>query len=471
MIPDGTAPEAASDEIIVVARPPVPDRQAGPNGAVAFPHWKVTLDGVDVSEKLRPYLMRLRVSERRGEAADQFDIDLDDSERGLAIPKAGAILTIALGWKGGGGTTPGLIDKGSFTVDEAEHTGPPDVITVRGRSADFTAEWRKVRDQTWRNTTLGAVLGDVAARQGVTLKIAASLGAVPLKLVTQSRESDAALLKRLGMEHDAVATVKFENLVFVPMAGGKSASGEALETVTIRRADGDRHSYRIEAREDWTGVVAKWHDKKAAKQKKVRVGRRRRAKSAVPRSALSRLTPEQKKLKGAAKAALRAAREREADARRAARAAERAAAHRKAEANADARRAATAAEKARRAATRAVEKAGKAAGSRDNPKILKKVFPSEAEAQRAAEAEWRRIQRAPRKFSISLALGRPEIGAEQPALALGYHPEIDDQDWIVADTAHTLDGKGLTSTLSFEVPDKPAEGGSESDAAADQEAP
>lgn len=396
MIPPtrAAAPEAASDEIIVVARPPVPVRQSAPNGAVAFPDWKITLDGVDVSNKLRPYLMRLRVSERRGEAADQLDIDLDDTARALAIPKAGAVLSVALGWKGGGGTTPGLVDKGLFTVDEAEHSGPPDTITVRARSADFTAEWRKVRDGSWRDTTLGKVLADVATRQGVTLKIAQSLSEKQIKLVTQSRESDAALLKRLGAEHDAVATVKRGNLVFVPMAGGKSASGEALETVVVTRKDGDRHSYRIEAREDFTGVVAKWHDKKAAQQKTVQVKVRKRKAGAVPK-----------------------------------------------------------------VATKAANTT--ASGIRDNPKVLKKVFPTEAEANRAAEAEWQRIQRAPRKFSVSLALGRPEIGAEQPASVDGYHPEIDAQDWVVADVAHTLDGKGLTSSLSFEVPDTPAEGGAE----------
>jgi uncharacterized protein len=371
-------------------------------GAVAFPDWKITLDRVDLSDKLRPYLMSLRVSERRGGEADQLDLVLDDnvqSGKRLDIPKSGALLDLSLGWKGGGGTTAGLIDKGSFTVDEAEHSGPPYRIVVRARSADFTAEWRKLRDQTWRDSTLGAVLRDVAARQSVTAKIAASLAAKPVKLVTQSRESDHALIKRLGQEHDAVATVKQGNLVFVPMAGGKSASGEALPTVTIKQSEGDGHSYRIEAREDYTGVVAKWHDKKAASEKLVKVEKRKRANGAVPKVSPAKTT---------------------------------------ASANQS------------------------TSGSRDNPKVLKKVFPTEAEARRAAEAEWQRIQRAPRKLSVTLALGRPEISVEQPALAKGFHPEIDAQDWIVSEATHTLDRKGLTTALSFELPDNPPEGGAES---------
>jgi uncharacterized protein len=391
-----TPPETTGPEIVVTGRRAVRDV----TGPVAFPDWRVTLDGEDMSAKLRPYLMRLRVSERRGEMADQLDIDLDDSAQTLDIPKAGALLSVSLGWKGGGGTTPGFTDKGEFTVDEAEHSGPPNRIVIRARSADFTAEWRKVRDQSWRDKTLGDILTEIAGRQGVTPKIASALGSVKLKLVAQSRESDIVFFMRLGKEHDAIATVKNSTLIFTPMAGGKSAGGEALETVTIQRREGDGHSYRIEAREDYTGVVAKWHDKKAAKKKTVRAGKRKRAKTAVPKIA------------------------------------------------------ATKAKKIRPTS---------ASGSRDNPKVLKKVFPTQAEAQRAADAEWSRIQRAPRKLSTNLALGRPEIGAEQPAVVKGFHPEIDAQDWIVAEAVHTVDNKGLTSSLSFEVPDNGPEGGTEDD--------
>jgi uncharacterized protein len=380
-------PDPASAEIVVTARKPV--AVAGP---VAFPDWRVRLDGEDLTDKLRPYLMRVRVSERRADLADQLDIELDDSAGLLDIPKSGAELSVKLGWKGGGGTTPGLVDKGKFIVDEASHDGPPRRIIIRARSADFTSEWRKVRDGSWKDKTLSVILTDVAARQGITLKIADELGGIELKLVTQSRENDLALVQRLGKEHDAVSTVKHDTLIFTRMAGGKSASGQLLETVTINYREGDGHSYRIEAREDWTGVVAKWHDKKAAKQKTVHVKGRKSKKTAVP-------TRD----------------------------------------------------------TRAV------VGTVENPKVLKKLFASEAEAKRAAEAEWKRIQRAPRKLSCTLALGRPEISAEQPAVVKGFHPEIDEQDWIVVEATHSLDNKGLTSALSFEVPDSPADGGSESD--------
>lgn len=359
-------------------------------GPVGVPAWRVTLDGVDITAKMTGRLMRLRVSERRGDMADQLDIELDDSDGGLAIPKAGAEIALSLGWSSGDAVEAGLVDKGRFVVDEASHASPPATITLRARSADFTAQWRKLRDQSWAGKTLRTILTEIAARQSVTLKIAATLGTRTVELVSQSRESDAALVMRLGHEHDAVATVKNGCLIFVPMAGGKSAGGETLPPVTIRAGEGDGHDYRIEAQEDYTGVIAHWHDKSTGKQQEVRAGRRK--KNAVPVVAKK--------------------------------------------------------DRTRPAAT---------AGSTDNPKRLKKIFASKAAAEQAAQAEWSRIMRAPRKLSLSLAFGRPEIGAEQPAKVEGFHPEIDAQDWIVAEVTHTLDRRGLTSALSLEIPETPAE--------------
>jgi phage protein D len=82
-----------------------------------------------------------------------------------------------------------------------------------------------------------------------------------------------ALLRRLGREYDAVATIKAGKLLFAPIGSGASASGQSLARLTIRRRDGDRHSFRLEKREESEGVVAEYHDRRAAKRKSVTVGK------------------------------------------------------------------------------------------------------------------------------------------------------------------------------------------------------
>jgi len=237
------------------------------------PDFSVTLDGNDLTAKIRPRLLSLTITEKRGDEADQLDIALDDADGRLALPKLGAILHVQLGWKRGSGVKVGMIDKGSFIVDEIEHSGPPDAVTLRARSADFTSDLRTRREQCWHDTTIGAVVNDIAARNSLTARCAPALASIVAPIVAQSRESDMALLRRLGRAHDAVATIKRGSLIFAPMGGAQTASGAALPSIALRRRDGDRHSYQVEKREEADGITASYHDRDDAVRKDVTVGK------------------------------------------------------------------------------------------------------------------------------------------------------------------------------------------------------
>lgn len=238
-----------------------------------IPDYRVTLDGEDMTSKLRPRLVSLGITTKRGDEADQLDIVLDDTDGQLALPKPGAVLQVELGWLQGSGVRPGLVSMGSFQVDEVEHGGPPDLVTIRGRSADFTSDLQKRREQSWHDTTLGAVVGEVASRNGLAARCADDLADIALDTVAQSRESDMALMRRLGREHDAVATIKRGTLILAPVGSAKAAGGAALPRFTLDRSKGDRHSFRIEKREEAEGVTASWHDRDAAERKSVTVGK------------------------------------------------------------------------------------------------------------------------------------------------------------------------------------------------------
>ena len=251
-------------------------------GVANVPDYRLVVDGKDLTPTIsgflgqdqgrrRPRLVSLTITEQRAEAADQLDLTLDDSDGLLALPRIGARLQLQLGWKQGSDVKAGLVDKGSFIVDSIEHSGPPDALTIRARSADFTGGLTARREQSWHDTTIGAVVGDVAKRQGLTGRCAPALAGIEVS-ITQSRESDMALLRRLGRENDAVATIKHGALIFSPLGSATTATGKPIATVTIRRQDGDRHTFSIEKRDEATGVTASWHDVGEAKKKKVEVG-------------------------------------------------------------------------------------------------------------------------------------------------------------------------------------------------------
>jgi phage protein D len=256
--------------------------------------WRVTMDGKDLSDRLRPRLVSLSISEKRGDEADQLDIVLNDTDGQLGIPKEGAVLHVRLGWKQGRDVTVGLIDKGSFKVDDVSHSGPPDQITIKARATDFTSQIRNRHEQSWKNTTLGAVLKDVAGRNGLTLKVATDLASIALPSISQSRESDIAFLRRLGGDNDAVATIKDQRLIFARKGAGATTSGKALPTLTIRRTDGDRHNWQRQKRDGQEGVTASWHDKKRATRQTFTVGKAHGAKK------LRKIHPDEASAKRAA---------------------------------------------------------------------------------------------------------------------------------------------------------------------------
>ncbi|SFR79729.1 contractile injection system protein, VgrG/Pvc8 family [Sphingomonas jatrophae] len=265
-----------------------------------LPHadYRVTLDGVDLTDRLRPRLEALTLTERRGDEADRLEIVIEDTDGRFALPSPGKLLHVQIGWLRGSDVPVGLVDKGSFKVDEVEHGGPPDVITLRASSADFTSRIVTRREQSWRDTTIGAVVKMVAARNGLEPRCAAALASVALPTLHQSRESDMALLRRLGREYDAVATVKRGSLIFARVGAGVTSSGKAIPALTFARGEGDTHSYRLEKRGDVAGVSASWHDRGAATKKTVIAGEEGGARH------LSRVYPTERAARAAADAAL-----------------------------------------------------------------------------------------------------------------------------------------------------------------------
>lgn len=94
------------------------------------PTYRLKIGDRDITPAVDARLISLTLTECRGEEADQLDISLTDHDGALEIPGKGRELQLAIGW---GGTD--LVDKGTFIVDEAEHSGTPDQVTIRARSA------------------------------------------------------------------------------------------------------------------------------------------------------------------------------------------------------------------------------------------------------------------------------------------------------------------------------------------------
>ncbi len=358
------------------------------------PIYRLKVGDKDITGRFQGRLIGLTLTDNPGFEADQLDIELDDSDGLLELPAKGVRLSLSIGW-----ADTGVVSKGTFKVDELEHTGPPDRLTIRARSAELDGGLTTRRDNSYAGKTVGAIVQSIATRNKLKSMVSKKLAGRIIAHVDQTGESDANFLTRLARDFDAIATVKNGTLLFIPAGEPTSGSGLALPTVTITRDAGDMHTFLVADRENYNGVKAYYQDTRAGARGEVVVD-------------ASNATVTKEKQDGKVK------------------------------------------KKTKKAATVAVQP------NPDNVKVLRHTYASKANAERAARAEWRKIARGVATFSITLARGRPDLFPSLHATVSGWKREIDNTRWSVCKVTHNLNDRGYTSSLELEIqPEKLEESG------------
>lgn len=241
------------------------------------PAFSITIEGKDVTAALDARLMSLTLTDNRGFEADQLDLELDDADGQIVLPRRGAVIQLALGWKG-----QPLFPKGAFTVDEIEHSGAPDRLTIRARSADFRETLNTRREKSWHKTTVGNVVKEIAARHNLKMALGKDMTDKALDHMDQTNESDASFLMKLARQYGAIASVKDGNLLFIRQGQGRTASGKPLPVITIERKAGDGHRFTLADRGAYTGVIASWLHTREPRKKETASVKRRRKKTTTP---------------------------------------------------------------------------------------------------------------------------------------------------------------------------------------------
>ncbi|MCS6180028.1 phage late control D family protein [Shewanella baltica] len=353
------------------------------------PDYQILVNGKDISPKVKTRLMSLRLTDNRGFEADSIEVQLDDADGELAMPPKGATMQVRIGWKG----SP-LVDKGTYTIDELEHSGPPDAITIRGKSADMRGTLQQSREQSFHQQSVSSIIDVIAARHQLKAKISDNLKMEFIDHIDQANESDANFLSRLAEQFDAIATVKNGNLLFLQAGLAHNASGIALDRVDITRQSGDSHHFGVADRDAYSGVVAYWQNDKAAKRQTVKA--RKPWQKSKPKA-----EPEQPLDQNGAPIA--------------------------------------------------VGEKEIMVGSNDNVKTLRHTYANKQNAERAARAMWDKLQRGVATFTITLAMGRPELFPELPVSVSGFKPQIDNSDWLLTRVEHNITDTGYTTGIELEV--------------------
>ncbi|TFW71502.1 hypothetical protein C3Y98_05235 [Methylotenera oryzisoli] len=422
--------------------------------AAAF---KISLDNKDITLSFADRLESLTLTENRGPEADQLDIVLLDHDGKLDIPHRGIKLNLAIGWQ-----VSGLIDKGTFIVDDVEHSGTPDKLTMRARSADLRAGLTTQKERSWHNKSVGDIITSIAKENSLKAVIPSDLATQAIQHIDQTNESDVNLLSRLAKMFDALFTVKSGNLLFLKTGTGRSVSGKPLAPVKITRASGDQHRFGVADRDTYTGVKALYNDMAQAIKGEVLIdegnvsGADLGAAPATTINAKGRVYSLNKLYKTKA-SAMRAARNKYRDLSEGKSNYGTVTAYyrevgtgKKTPINITAENVNVTKKDA--LASNAYEPDASMTASADNIKVLRHIYANKANAIRAAKAEYTRLKRGTSTFGLTLALGRPEISPEQPATVSGWKPVIDSTKWIVTQAVHSLnDSAGLITRLEMEL--------------------
>ena len=226
--------------------------------------YRLLVDGVDIGTKFQDRLISLTITDNRGMESDALEMTLSDHDGLLNLPPKDAVIQAWIGW-----SNTGLVYKGLYKVKEVEHSGAPDILTIRASSADLKSGLKQKKERSFSNVTVEAVLQVIAFQYELDLSVHQSLTKRQIINLIQN-ESDANLLTRLADEHDAMASIKNSKLLFMPKGASQTISGQDLPTYLITRDKGDSHRYsNTDGGDEITAVRAFYYD--AAQGKKLEV--------------------------------------------------------------------------------------------------------------------------------------------------------------------------------------------------------
>lgn len=373
-------------------------------------------DKKDISQLVSTRLMGLTLTDSRGFEADQLDIQLNDADGMLSLPPRGAILSLGLGWK-----NEPLTYKGEYTVDEVEHTGAPDSLTIRARSADLRGTLTNQQERSFHRTTLGAIVKQIAEENQLKPQISSEMANINIAHIDQANESSINLLQRLAKEHDAIATVKNGNLLFMPAGRGKTVNGQEIPVLIITRQQGDSHRFSIAEGDNYEGVKAYWHNTTTGKRGEVIWDKHSKMQKTV-KPTMKKVTRVKKDNKG------------------------------KSIKGKDGKSV-----KVTTYVKGKGRKVNQVSGTQiqsnsEKIKTLRHTYATEQSAMNAVKRHFDKLQRGVATFSLNLAVGDAELIPEMPIQLQGFKAEIDSSDWIISQVTHNVSpDSGFTTQIECEL--------------------
>lgn len=229
------------------------------------PAFRIEANGGDITRLIADRLLSMRLNEQAEQQSDSLEITLDDRDKRIPVPSNGTWLRVWLGYSSGGRKP---VYMGAFAVDEVELSMGPRSMVIKATASNTAPTLQKEqRTKSWHNTTLGAVVQEIAGRHNVVPVIKGALASQQIKHEDQTNESDQAFLTRLAEKFKATIKPADGKLVVVPRGATDNAG-----SVTIRQEEVTNWRATLKNRGAYGGVKAKWLDRTVNKEKVVTAG-------------------------------------------------------------------------------------------------------------------------------------------------------------------------------------------------------
>jgi phage protein D len=190
----------------------------------------ITVGDLNITERIRPVLLSLRIEDKAGHASDRTRLELSDTDGQLLLPSVGAVMKIGLGWE-----HTGLEQVFEGAVDEVRsrgNRGSGRTLVVSARGTDMLGTPKTPQARHFDSQSLHTILAEAGGPAGIReIVLSEDLESVVLPYAEMRDESFIAFGERLAREVGGTFKIVGQRATMYTRSPEETASGEPIPSI------------------------------------------------------------------------------------------------------------------------------------------------------------------------------------------------------------------------------------------------
>lgn len=196
----------------------------------------ITVGDLNITERIRPLLISLRVEDKAGHASDKASLELNDKDGEIVLPARGAEMRVSLGWE-----HSGIEQVFEGTVDEVRsrgNRGSGRTLLVSARGMDTLGSTKAQQEQHFDGQTIKSVLLTAGEASGIReVIVSEELEGVVLPYAEMHNESFIAFGERIAKEVGGTFKVVGRRAIIYKRSPTATTSGAPIPSVAAILGD------------------------------------------------------------------------------------------------------------------------------------------------------------------------------------------------------------------------------------------